>query len=82
MPLPSDLEDMLPEKPEPCVGCGKDSECAVWGHRVCYPCASDWRDRAPTYGDLEAKYGQEFNAPEIYRAFTARWLAARNARAA
>lgn len=62
-----------------CAACGGPGECGVWGTKLCYPCASDWRDRAPTYGDIIAKYGSDDNSVAVYRAFTERWLQKRRA---
>jgi len=65
-----------------CEACGKDAECGIWGHHVCYRCAADFAKHAPTYGDIEKKYGAEANPAAVYRQFTERWLAARKGRAA
>lgn len=67
---------------EKCAACPNESECAVWGTRVCYPCAADWSAHSPTHGDIATKYGADAETVAIYRAFTERWLAARKGRAA
>lgn len=36
------------QKSEPCETCDAESECAVWGHRVCYPCVNRWEDAVKT----------------------------------
>jgi hypothetical protein len=59
-----------------CEGCklADAGEWDVWGHNVCLSCAEDWRDSAPTYGDIIAKYGNDDDSVRIYTAFTERWL--------
>lgn len=70
------------ENPEPCVVCTqKPAECGVWGLRVCYPCAAHWAEHSPTYGDLEARFGAEVDAPKEFRRFTDVWAEARRAKA-
>lgn len=80
------VKDVLPLKA--CAGCGKPADTnttpggrvvhiEVWDHPFCYPCAAEWNVHAPTYGDIEAKYGKDADAPAVYRAYTARWLKAR-----
>lgn len=80
-PEPEDSARSGPAAP-PCIACGAESECAIWGHRVCYPCATDWRDHSPTYGEIYEKHGREADAAAVYRAFTERWARARKGRAA
>lgn len=84
MPVHRDEKDTAANvQAEVCEACGKaPSECGVWGKKTCYPCAADWGTAAPTYGDIEAKYGTDADTVAIYKAFTERWVAARKARAA
>lgn len=53
-----------------CAKCGRDAECEIWDHPVCYPCAADWQTKSPTYGQIGQRH-----APTVYREFTAKWLA-------
>lgn len=66
----------------PCAACAASSACEVWTTPVCYPCAADWRDKSPTYGDIAAKYGPDADNVAVYKAFTESWLKKRKAVAA
>jgi hypothetical protein len=65
-----------------CAACANPAECEVWGTPVCYPCASDWRDESPTYGDIAAKHGPNADNVSVYQAFTKAWLERRRRGAA
>lgn len=62
----------------PCSKCKeRESECEIWDHPVCYPCAADWQTKSPTYGQIGQRH-----APTVYRELTAKWLAEGKERAA
>lgn len=63
----ADIESSAPKAP-PCARCGRPSECAVWGHRVCYRCVVDWEAAADA--TLPAT-----SPPADHQAFTDRWIA-------
>jgi len=78
-----DDADLTPEDaPVPCACCGAPAECGIWENPVCYPCASDWFARSPTYGDITAKYGSDDDSVRIYTDWTARWVESRRKEAA
>lgn len=66
----------------PCAACSSDAECEVWSAPVCYPCAADWQQQSPTYGEIADKYGPSADNAAVYRAFTQRWIERRKASAA
>lgn len=70
------------ENKETCAACSKPADCEIWTHPVCYDCASDFRDRAPTFGDIVEKYGPNADTVAIHAAFVERWLEKRRKEAA
>src|SRR3954464_4607641 len=76
-PMRPDDADLPPEEQAaPCVRCGAKGDCEVWEHWVCYPCVSDWQDRAPTGGEIEARHGKDADTCAAYRKFTVGWVKA------
>jgi hypothetical protein len=69
----------------PCCVCGgSTSETAVWAFPMCYRCAADWSQVAPTYGELAAAGipdSSETNRA-FYRSRLEAWVEQRAGRAA
>lgn len=83
MPMLLEQSD-LPADPtaDPCVACGKPSECGFWAGRICYPCLGEWRRVAPRGNEIREKYGSEDDSERIYTEFSKRWVEARRKGAA
>lgn len=80
MPLTHDEEDATNINgllAPPCVACSRPSECEIWLHPLCYPCAIDWQAHAPTYEQIFKKHGPNAKAVDSYTTFTKAWISKR-----
>lgn len=80
--MPLEERGVADRNAESCEACRRDRAAyEVWNLRVCRSCAADWFMRAPTSAHVRTHSSME-SAPEVYRAFTERWLEKRRKEAA